>query len=232
MGGGTSKAPVDKVDIDLATLPGPVVRDDLKLFSVVPVDEDLKRRSAVLLLEVGDTGFRLLKSGSEDPILLFPWGQIHSWAHGDSRFTFRFFDDGKRTVMQHNLSMRDVDELLDHIKLIIDKILDERRKSGISDEAFEKLIEQLKAASSDSARQLELIKQAVALNTFLADKGREVLDLLPTAFEKIEAATILHSKLIDQNRFCTMLEALDCQADRDNVWHRITLMKKSTSGVR
>ena len=49
---------------------------------------------------------------------------------------------------------------------------------------------------------------------------------------QVEAATVLHSKLIDQNRFSVMLEALDCQADRDNVWHRITLMKKHGSVVR
>lgn len=46
---------------------------------------------------------------------------------------------------------------------------------------------------------------------------------------QIEASTLLHSHLIDQNRFSYMLEALDCQADRDNVWHRITMLKKSTS---
>jgi len=49
---------------------------------------------------------------------------------------------------------------------------------------------------------------------------------------QVEAATVLHSRLIDQNRFCYMLEALDCQADRDNVWHRITLLKKQGSTRR
>lgn len=52
------------------------------------------QKGSTLLLEVGDTGFRLLRTGTHDPIFLFPWGQIHSWAHGDCRFTFRYFDDG------------------------------------------------------------------------------------------------------------------------------------------
>ena len=39
----------------------------------------------------------------------------------------------------------------------------------------------------------------------------------------------MHSHLIDQNRFSHILEALDCQTDRDNVWHRITQLKKSQS---
>ncbi len=43
---------------------------------------------------------------------------------------------------------------------------------------------------------------------------------------QVEAATVLHGKLIDQTLFSCMLEALECPADRDNVWHRITLMKK------
>ena len=46
------------------------------------------------MLEVGSLGFRLLRPTSEDPLSLFPWGQIHSWAHGTNRFTFRYFDDG------------------------------------------------------------------------------------------------------------------------------------------
>jgi hypothetical protein len=42
----------------------------------------------------------------------------------------------------------------------------------------------------------------------------------------VEAATMLHSRLIDQNRFSNLLAALECQEDRDNVWHRIALNKK------
>lgn len=49
---------------------------------------------------------------------------------------------------------------------------------------------------------------------------------------QVEAATVLHSRLIDQNRFSYMLEALDCPADQENVWHRITLLKKQGSTRR
>lgn len=51
------------------------------------------QRSAVCQLEVGTTGFRLLRPGTKDSLGMFPWGQIHSWAHTELRFTFRFFDD-------------------------------------------------------------------------------------------------------------------------------------------
>ncbi len=122
MGSGTSKTQPEEFDV--ASLPQPRSRDDCMLFSVVPTEEDLKRVSSrretawlarlqlgapaviaspcpacpqkgdVLLLEVGPLGFRLLRPVTEDPLSLYPWGQIHSWAHGDKRFTFRFFDDG------------------------------------------------------------------------------------------------------------------------------------------
>ena len=48
---------------------------------------------------------------------------------------------------------------------------------------------------------------------------------------QVEAATALHSRCIDQNRFSLMLEALESQADRDNVWHRITCLKKTGSSL-
>ncbi|KAG1673259.1 hypothetical protein FOA52_002539 [Chlamydomonas sp. UWO 241] len=180
----------------------------------------------VLLLEVGPDGFRLLRH-TKEPFCMFPWGQIHSWAHGASVFTFRFFDDGKHAIVQHALSTKDVDTLLACIQKIIEAILAERRKSAISDEAFEALLSDVKA-SSDSTRQLDKLRQAVQAYTFTSDQGRKLLQQLPTAFDVVEAATVLHPRLIDQNRFSNMLEVLDCQTDRDNVWHRITTAKRGT----
>lgn len=40
---------------------------------------------------------------------------------------------------------------------------------------------------------------------------------------------MLHSKLIDQNCFSLMLHALDSPGDRDNVWFRITQMKREAA---
>jgi len=228
MGGGGSK---HVVDVDVSALSPPDSRpENIMIFSVMPQEGELKKKGDTLLLEVGSLGFRILRPETEDPLALFPWGQIHSWAHGTNRFTFRYFDDGKRAILQHILSMRDVEELLQHIQVIIDAILEERRKSAISDEAFDNLIEQLK--ESDAGNQLDLIKAAVDTNTFTSDQVREVLDVLSTTFDKVEAATVLHSKLIDQNRFSHVLESLDCHTDRENVWHRITAVKKQASGKR
>ena len=52
------------------------------------------QKSAVMLLEVSKLGFRLLRPSTCDPLFMFPWGQIQSWAHGTAKFTFKFYDDG------------------------------------------------------------------------------------------------------------------------------------------
>lgn len=53
-----------------------------------------------------------------------------------------------------------------------------------STEAFEKLLERLKG-TQDGADQLELIKRAISVNTFSSDQGREVMDVMPTTFDKV-----------------------------------------------
>jgi len=93
MGSGASKPAVREVTPEaLAALPAPKVTGDVVLLSMLPEGE-LQKKGDLLLLEVGPIGFRILKAGTQDPIYLFPWGQVHSWAHGTNRFSFRFFDD-------------------------------------------------------------------------------------------------------------------------------------------
>jgi hypothetical protein len=122
MGAGAStratKAPAEPSPTEIAALEPAYSRPTGSCFFTIPLEEELKKvdaggssqpcfdpapsarhcpsmpqRSAALVLEVGAFGFRLLRPGSEDCLHAFPWGQIHSWAHTDSRFSFRFFDD-------------------------------------------------------------------------------------------------------------------------------------------
>jgi hypothetical protein len=44
----------------------------------------------------------------------------------------------------------------------------------------------------------------------------------------VEAACVLHSKLTDQNNFTEVLDMLDCEEDRENVWVRIAEMKRQS----
>jgi len=128
------------------------------------------------------------------------------------------------------MAMNNIDLLLEHIAKIIDTILAERRKSAISDDDFNSLLEELNEMKGDAARQLDRIVTAANAHTFMSGQAQKVLKILQTTFDQIEAATVLHSRLIDQNHFSTVLDVLECQADRDNVWHRITTMKRG--GIR
>eukprot|EP00195_Chlamydomonas_chlamydogama_P007852 CAMPEP_0202893312 /NCGR_PEP_ID=MMETSP1392-20130828/2916_1 /ASSEMBLY_ACC=CAM_ASM_000868 /TAXON_ID=225041 /ORGANISM="Chlamydomonas chlamydogama, Strain SAG 11-48b" /LENGTH=217 /DNA_ID=CAMNT_0049577599 /DNA_START=146 /DNA_END=796 /DNA_ORIENTATION=- len=217
MGAGASRnVAADQTGAAVTGLPAPYTREDCMFFTIIPTEDELRRKGEHLVLEVGRQGFRLLRPSTEDPLSLFPWGQIHSWAHGTNRFTFRYFDDGKKAILQHNLLMRDVDPLLQHIQHIIDEILQERKSSAISDESFEELLGRVRG--SDPSMHLELVRTAAKMNFFTSEQGRSILELLATGFDKVEVATLLHGRLIDQNRFSLMLEALDCGEDRDNVW--------------
>ena len=51
------------------------------------------------------------------------------------------------------------------------------------------------------------------------------------AVMQVEAARILHSRLMDQSNYGRVLEALDCDADRENVWVRISNMKRGSSVI-
>lgn len=44
-------------------------------------------------------------------------------------------------------------------------------------------------------------------------------------FDKMDIAVALHQRLIDQTAFAKLLSCLECQEDRDNVWHRILTSK-------
>jgi len=49
---------------------------------------------------------------------------------------------------------------------------------------------------------------------------------------QVDAAVLLHGRLVDQTSFSQMLENADCQGDKDNIWHRITALRKSNSIAR
>ena len=99
----------------------------------------------------------------------------------------------KRTILQHIVYMRDVDELLAHIQSIIDTILTDRKKSGITPEGFQQLLERLRG-TPETAAKLEMIKAAVSVNTFSSDQGKEVLEELPTAFDKVGGGNMLTTR--------------------------------------
>lgn len=51
------------------------------------------QKADLMVFELSRLGFRLLRPGTDDCLLLFPWGQVHSWAQTETKFTFRYYDD-------------------------------------------------------------------------------------------------------------------------------------------
>ncbi|KAG2494568.1 hypothetical protein HYH03_007334 [Edaphochlamys debaryana] len=233
MGAGASNArprpPPEPTVAELAALDSPYQKEGgERCFYCMPNEEDLKKRSTVIALEVGMLGFRLMRPRTEDCLFAYPWGQIHSWAHTDNRFSFRYFDDGKKAVVQYTLFLRDLAPLLEHIQTLIDAILAERKSQAIPVELFAELLREVQNGPRSSLTPVDLLQQRQYCDKyyFWAEQGRQLVDALPSSFDKIEVAVLLHGRLIDQNRFSYMLEGLESQADRDNVWHRITALKK------
>ncbi|GLI66393.1 hypothetical protein VaNZ11_010185 [Volvox africanus] len=238
MGAGASNSrrpPPEPTAADVAALEHPYYRGAHEAcYYCLPYDEDVKRRSAVVVLEVGPLGFRMLRPNSTDCLFAYPWGQIHSWAHTDNRFSFRYFDDGQKKVVQYVLYLRDMADLLTHIQIVIDSILSERKSLAIPPDSFNNLLAELEALTSTPSPISSPLELLSAPDTseyyFWADQGRQLIDSIPSSFDKVEMAVLLHGRLIDQNRFSYVLEGLETQADRDNVWHRITVQKKKAPG--
>ncbi|GFR52966.1 hypothetical protein Agub_g15643, partial [Astrephomene gubernaculifera] len=234
MGAGASttrRPPPTPTPADVAALEQPFYRDNGAMcFYCLPYDEEIKKRSTVSVLEVGALGFRLLRPASEDCLLAFPWGQIHSWAHTENRFSFRFFDDGKKTVVPYTLFLRDLPALMGHIQTVIDAILADRKRLVIPEERFLQLLHEFKVCCGSGGSPQSLLLRGgsgCSERYFWSEQGRQLLDLIPSSFDKVEVAVLLHGRLIDQNRFSYMLEGLESPSDRDNVWHRITALKKA-----
>ena len=56
-------------------------------------------------------------------------------------------------------------------------------------------------------------------------QGSTLMGTVDNTFDKIDVAIALHNRLIDQTEFATLLCCLECEEDRDNVWHRILTNK-------
>ena len=51
------------------------------------------------------------------------------------------------------------------------------------------------------------------------------METVDNTFDKMDVAVALHHRVVDQTAFATLLRCLECQEDRDNVWHRILTSK-------
>mmetsp|Transcript_15213 Transcript_15213/g.49933 ORF Transcript_15213/g.49933 Transcript_15213/m.49933 type:complete len:225 (+) Transcript_15213:115-789(+) len=204
----------------------PELRNDgATLFSVRPSHADMlaKTGGPLALLEVGPDGFRLLRAVTEEPLFVFPFPQVHSWAHAPDRFSFRYFEDRSKSIKHYHFHMTHVSQLMDCIHGIINSILDIRKSKAMGEDQWATLLAEITAAPEDARK--ELVDDAVKINFFSSAQAKELVALLGD-FDKTEGAYVLHGRLIDQNNFNTVLKELDSQTDRENVWHLIAQQRK------
>mmetsp|Transcript_573 Transcript_573/g.1812 ORF Transcript_573/g.1812 Transcript_573/m.1812 type:complete len:239 (-) Transcript_573:2968-3684(-) len=203
----------------------PVPRPDGSvLYLVTPMDDAVRQRSAQVLLEVSAQGFRLLRPSGEEPLLAFPFPQVHSWAHATDKFSFRFFEERTKEIKQYAFVLDQVPHLMDTIRGKIGQILEDRKSKSMGQEGFDELLAKLKDPGTIS--KLEALKAAVAGSYFSSEQGKDMVMCVESSFDKVEAACALHPRLVDQNHFSRVLEALEDRADRENVWHRLASAKQ------
>jgi len=191
-------------------------------------------------MEISNIGLHILRPDTEDCISFHPWGSLHSWSCSSSKpndpvknkFIYRYWDDLTKTVKQTSVYLLLVEAVLDEIQTIIDDILKGRRNQAMDDITFCHMMDDIRGSinnGSVAAFSPSSILASTAPTFLWADQGRILLESLSDSFERVEAAVQLHQRLIDQNRFTWMIDALDCQADRDNVWHRVTQIRRRVS---
>ncbi|GMH33757.1 hypothetical protein BSKO_01591 [Bryopsis sp. KO-2023] len=176
------------------------------------------------MLEIGQDGFRLLRPDDLDPCLACPWGLVHSWSTNGPTFSFRVFEERAKDLVSYTMALEEADNLFREIQNTIKGILDEKKEFAIAVPDFEILHKQILAEQSGD--RLGLLKQSLVKHFFTSLQGQRIVQAMDNSFDKVEAALLLHAKLIDVSHFQTVLDALECQEDRENVWHRINIMRK------
>mmetsp|Transcript_11304 Transcript_11304/g.13350 ORF Transcript_11304/g.13350 Transcript_11304/m.13350 type:complete len:234 (-) Transcript_11304:228-929(-) len=202
----------------------PIQREDNScLFQVVPLNDTVKAKTTLCLLEVSPHGFRILRLHSEDPLFDFPFPQIHSWGHMPNKFSFRFYEERTKGITLYAFETKLVDDLIAFIHTTIDRILEDRKNAAMSEADFETLFNKLQECESPD--RLPQLETATQLNYFTAVQGSKLVTTLDSTFDKVEAAVLLQFALVDQNHFSTVLKSLESQEDRDNVLHRVQAEK-------
>ncbi|KAA6425716.1 MAG: hypothetical protein FRX49_04091 [Trebouxia sp. A1-2] len=170
-------------------------------FDVTPLTSALKARGSTLVLEVDTLGFRLLKPKTLDALNAF----------------------GSQKIVEYDFKLQQVDMLLAKMEVFIEAVMSQRRAQAISDADFEQLVAQLE--QSPMGDRSVRIATAAQFCFFTSLQGTMLMDTVDNTFDKMDVAVALHHRLIDQTEFATLLCCLECQEDRDNVWHRILASK-------
>eukprot|EP00899_Mesostigma_viride_P012914 jgi/Mesvir1/21623/Mv04046-RA.1 len=201
--------------------PEPFQRGDATLALCIPRNENISARFPKVLLQIDSNGFTLLRPIQETVILHFPFPQVHSWTYTNTCFCFNHYEERTKCLREYALDCSHVRAMMKALDDVIKSIIGLRQQQCLSEAGFMDVVRQM-AAMEGSQRSAFLHNNVLPAHYFMSLQARELLSLLPCAFEQVEAACSLHERIVDQNKFSTVvLGVLQDPADRENVWHRL-----------
>ena len=199
----------------------------------LPGHPGLGQRHEKLRLEISREGFRLLRQSSADALFAYPFPRVHSWAHAGTNFSFRYIREGSKSVetFQFQGSQEDVKKMIQNLKDIVEELVEERTQIQIPEELVKPLLKEV-AQAAQQGRGVDVIQRHAETYMFSALQGRILIEQIPGVFERMETACLLHSRLVDQHKFRYLLEVLENEEDRENVWYRLDSVKRHTSSKK
>jgi len=101
----------------------------------------------------------------------------------------------------------------------VNAIVLERQARSVDDADFAALAAALEAAPP--GERLAVVQGMTTLHFFTTLQAARVLRALDDPFDVVEAAVLLHPRMINQSQFHLVLAERAGAIDVDNVWHRI-----------
>ena len=177
----------------------------------------------------------------------FAYHEILSWGHNTDSFQFRVHKGAMGTLITVVLGTREVsvrrgaaasrvwlptnsvrvvqgDAMEEDIMGTVLHLMDDMKAVGVSEAEFASL---LQALADDPDRLLEDVRSVSLTKAFDAKQASTLVarvgELSP--FDQLEAAVLLYDALINKHSFNLVLDVLEEDADRDNVCHRLGIIR-------
>lgn len=154
----------------------------------------------------------------------FAYHEILSWGHNTDSFQFRVHKEAMGTLITVVLGTREGDAMEEDIMGTVLHLMDDMKAVGVSEAEFASL---LQALADDPDRLLEDVRSVSLTKAFDAKQASTLVarvgELSP--FDQLEAAVLLYDALINKHSFNLVLDVLEEDADRDNVCHRLGIIR-------
>jgi len=111
------------------------------------------------------------------------------------------------------------------VQAVVNAIVLERQARSVDEGDFAALAAQLEAAAPEE--RLGVVQGMTTLHFFTTLQAARVLKALEDPFDVVEAAVLLHPRMINQSQFHLVLAERAGTLDMDNIWHRITVQNRA-----